>query len=41
MNDHNNQHDQRDDVRKTSGALEDDCVGQLNRARVALRLGEV
>jgi hypothetical protein len=41
MNDHDDQHDQRDNVRETSGALEDDCVCQLNRSRVALRLCEV
>jgi hypothetical protein len=41
MNNHDDQHDQRNDVRETSGALEDDCVCQLNRPRVALRLREV
>jgi hypothetical protein len=31
MNDHNNQHDQRNDMRKSSGTLENNCVRQLNR----------
>jgi hypothetical protein len=41
VNDHDHQHDQSNDMRKSSGTLEDDRVCQLNRSRVALRLSEV
>ena len=41
MNDHDNQHDQCNDVRKPCRTLENDCICQLNRPRVTLRLSEV
>lgn len=36
MDDHDGGHDQRDDVREVSRALENDCVGKLDGTRVAL-----
>lgn len=38
MEDHDNSHEEGEDVRSRGGALEDDGVGQLNVARVARRL---
>ena len=38
MDNHNDRHDQRENVHKIHGALEDDCVGQLNAAAIAVGL---
>jgi hypothetical protein len=39
--DHDHKHDQCDNMREPGCTLENDCVCQLNRPRVALRLGEM
>lgn len=39
--DHDDGHEQSNDMRESSRALENDGVGQLNRTRVASRLCEV